>query len=34
LEEKEESAPLSPDEFVRKTNILVELHNIYADEEI
>jgi hypothetical protein len=34
LEEKEESVPSSPDDFVRKTNILVELHNIYADEEI
>jgi hypothetical protein len=34
MEEKEESVPLSPDEFVRKINILVELHNIYADEEI
>jgi mannosylglycoprotein endo-beta-mannosidase len=33
-ERDKESAPLSPSEYIRKTEILVELHNIYADEEI
>jgi hypothetical protein len=34
LEADEESAALTPDAFKRKTEILVELHAIYADEEL
>ena len=34
LDTIEEIGPLSPEDYIRRTNILLELHEIYADEEL